>query len=431
MSQENDRNGFRKRFKSLVSKKPKRVHESPPALRPSSTPSSETKGHNTGGTITTRPEGNSSIEIYSKKSKDTTPATGSRSSPHKTSFKIINEPEFSSHSLQPAIPSRVRCRLIINLDGEKHSPSSELEVEWLDSQSYQKLTQARDSGVSEAARSRDPKVRSASYINGDITLFESIDGSHDDKEIDHGLLLQEHDWNETMPVMVAKFAAAHPYTPFYLEVNFYFSSVLETTSDKHDLIARMSKAMSCNWETEGHYLPRSELEKLFSKDQVRELIYGDESLSKSLGPSIKKSKDEMVEKVLLFAQRLFAVCVWIDRPLILLKLLLDKGLTDTDLPLESHDRPEFLMETHFEHIAKVQGRFCVLDFFDNGPDGDKFYPVPHNMTVPISFRDPEDKLGEGAFGQVFRAQIHSDHHRFPSVSLRQILKQHVLNSPGD
>ena len=220
-------------------------------------------------------------------------------------------------------------------------------------------------------------------------------------------------WEDAISVMVSNFLVACPYTPFYLEIRYQFGSVLNPTTDKTHLMTRMREAMSSSYDWR-QYLPRSELERIISEDQIRELVYADSQLCQTMA---SVSVDELIHKILQHGIHLFALCVWTETPFTVLETLLERNLRDLHLPLGRENRHSPVGKTldNIEDFNLAQNHFCVLDFSDGGVQEDKHYDVPVHQTVPVYFKDPEDKVGEGSFAQVFKATIHSSHHSFTSV----------------
>ena len=306
------------------------------------------------------------------------------------------------------------------LDGVKCRLKLESNLRWPDPDSYRTLSALMKGGLRDIAVSQVSEVRSVSLARGDLTLYRifNTDSSGHAAEVEHRIFSYGHQLGDAISVMVSNFFAACPYTPFYLAVRYYFDSVLDPTTDNTQLAIRIRETMSRSYDWR-HYLPKSELKRIISEDQIRELVHADSQLGQTMARGPSASADELVNKVIQHGIHLFALCVWTKMSFTVLERLLELNRSDLHLPLDQDQRHNPLTKTldtrTLEDFISAQKHFYVLDFCEDGAQKDKHYDVPVDQTVPVHFQDPEDKLGEGGFAQVFKATIHPSHHSFTSV----------------
>lgn len=172
----------------------------------------------------------------------------------------------------------------------------------------------------------------------------------------------------------------------------------------------MESSMKRNWE-EKKYIPRTDLERIISKETVAKLINEDESLTMlSNKHGIPIDKGSFFEWVTTFASRLLALCIYVDLPLSCLYNLMAEDLDDFSLPLSTDNCPDERYRTRWDVMIMLQGGFLSYKFpHKPGPDHLRL----HSSTVmPIMFDESRDLLGEGSFARVYKVSIDSAHHSF-------------------
>lgn len=198
----------------------------------------------------------------------------------------------------------------------------------------------------------------------------------------------------------------------------------------------------------GRYIPRTELSRITSSNTLRQVIYEDASLT--VEPD---EKEIFIQRVQSNATRLLLMCVDKKLQMRCLKQLLDKGLSDADLPLKDDHLCHPGCWDEFESLIAVQGKFMAAEFLkigehqnfsdqvvlpihykevktqDNSPaeDNSEHYRTdeknanapksksPHGENSDGSAKD-KAWCGSGAYSNVYRVNIDPDHHRLTKVS---------------
>ena len=198
----------------------------------------------------------------------------------------------------------------------------------------------------------------------------------------------------------------------------------------------------------GQYIPRTDLERITSIDTIRQIINEDNSLFFPL-----QDKEAFIRVVQNTARTLLAICVYSSLEMRCLKVLIDKGLSDTTLPLKKS--AEKCHSTgcgaNFKALLTHQGSFLAPMFNKMGEHFKlepgvalpmQYYPVDkyrhasivdHSASTGSSSISPErDTIpekssaycGHGSFGNVYRVRLDPDHHRISMV--RSSYSQHLV-----
>ncbi|KAF7508514.1 hypothetical protein GJ744_009227 [Endocarpon pusillum] len=172
----------------------------------------------------------------------------------------------------------------------------------------------------------------------------------------------------------------------------------------------MESSMKRNWEKK-KYIPRTDLERIISKETVAKLINEDESLTMlSNKHGIPIDKGSFVKWVTTFASQLLALCIYVDLPLSCLYNLMAEDLDDFSLPLSTDNCPDEKYRTRWDVMIMLQGGFPSYTFpHKPGPD---HLRLPSSTVMPIMFDESRDSLGEGSFARVYKVSIDSAHHSF-------------------
>ena len=173
------------------------------------------------------------------------------------------------------------------------------------------------------------------------------------------------------------------------------------------------------------FLPRKAIETIFDQRTVRDLIYEDKSLSDSLfpqGPSSWARKSEFADHIFNHCIPLLALFIHAKMHLRCLYHLIintekQKEHPLRDRPLVKEDCPDGERRADFNPLTTMQSKFYAHTFyFEHGKRRRTHDILDEAKVVPVMFNKSEDssKLGKGAFGDVYKARIHAEHHNFDS-----------------
>jgi hypothetical protein len=123
-----------------------------------------------------------------------------------------------------------------------------------------------------------------------------------------------------------------------------------------------------------------------------------------------------VDRIHQHGRKIFATCVYAKASLKNLRVMLENGITDKNLPLDEDEFQSLNEQDEFvDAFVNNQAKFNVL-FFHEGETKDLTNCELSRLSVPIIHKEGlDDELGEGAFGMVWKISIHRDYHNFVSV----------------
>ena len=310
---------------------------------------------------------------------------------------------------------KVNCRVILIYDGKEYTPDLEAQIPWLDRSQYH----IYDKAALASLRARGVPDSKQLYRKAGTCRLIRDDNDHEEES---RILENERQWSEALPLLVTSFWSRNPYVKFRLEIIWEYSdlSINKVKGQRYAVTVSnlVNSKLQENWHKQ-EYIPRKDLDEIFSDDTIRELIYSDTSLQElaSASPSGGEplDRDQFIKDISLAASRLLAICIYVDLPLACLYHLMANGFTNVDLPLTNVHCPNDMYRKKFGDFMKWQGGFIAHMFND-----DKGRPVHQKLAdevvVPITFDEEADRLGEGGFGEVFRVRIDPDHHLFSTVS---------------
>ena len=321
----------------------------------------------------------------------------------------------SLHSAATDLPSeKVRCNFTLVHNNETYLDLKDCEIQWVgkSKSEYQRWDRAatqclRNHGVSD--------VKHVYRKSGRCKLVR------DDKEVDDDckILEDERQWSEVLYLLITSFCSRCPYIPFHLEIHWEYSdlSIKRSSGQKYATAVQLAiqDKLRPNWQGK-KFIPRGDLDAIFSTATIIELINADNSLDALQD----LNKATFAQDVISDASRLLALCIYVKLKLNCLYHLMQKGLKDTSLPLTDLQCPKEVNRVKFEHLIKWQGGF-IAHKFTNDKSGPAHRQIPDEVVVPIKFNRKTDRLGEGGFGEVFRVHIDPDHHRFTPVRACTVL----------
>jgi len=159
------------------------------------------------------------------------------------------------------------------------------------------------------------------------------------------------------------------------------------------------------------FLPWSALNEVTRKEVVQKIVAQDKDVVLN-----NREQVDFVDRIVECGRRLFAICVHCDSTMQHLKVILDNGITDRQLPLSKDDfgslgdkrafvRSFISNQKHFNTINLTVDSILKLDDVQS----DRF-------TMPIDYEEVEANYkGKGAFGTVWKVRIHRDHRTFACV----------------
>ncbi len=324
-------------------------------------------------------------------------------------------PPYVSQQTSPSLPSttsnlpseKVRCNFTLVHNNKTYQDLKDCEVHWVGKSEYQRW----DTAATQCLRGHG--------ISGDKYLYRksgrcSLVREDSEVDVDCKILENERQWSEVLYLLVSTFCSKSPYVPFRLEIHWEYAD-LSIKRNPHQKFATavqlaIRDKFRKNWRGK-KFIPRGDLDAIFSRDTITELINADRSLD-----DVKNlDKATFAEDVIRDASRLLALCVYVELRLDCLYRLIQQGCKDTSLPLTEPQCPKEVDRVRFENLIQWQGAF-IAHKFTIDRDGPEHRQIPDEVVMPITFNRDTDKLGEGGFGEVFRVHIDADHHRFTAVS---------------
>jgi hypothetical protein len=352
------------------------------------------------------------------------PPTGS-TSPNSASMtqapdvtKTHENPGAMPHLVQSGsdpVPRIVKADFVLIYNGESHADLNDQKIWWMESMDGQ--YKYFDSEAIRCLRKHSGGIESKQLYRK-TGLFRLIrDDSLHEEETD--ILESEQHWSEKIPLLIVKFCSKNPYVGFHLEIRWDYSdlSIHKVKDEKyaHTIWRAIQDKHQNNWQDE-EYIPRKDLDEIFSEGTIKELVNSDESLAKlsQQSPNGDRSfdKNKFIIDVIAVASRLLALCVYSRLPLACLYHLMDNGHKDTDLPLTESECPHGEYKSEFHDLIMTQWRFIAHNFI-NKEGRPKHEKLRRKIVVPII---SAEGIAEGGFGKVFKVHIDPDHHFLCSVS---------------
>jgi serine/threonine protein kinase len=193
---------------------------------------------------------------------------------------------------------------------------------------------------------------------------------------------------------------------------------LKDATEVFTFIVKHLKKVKFRGETQ-EYLPGAALRRATTKEVVRDVVSRESVLFLS-----DLERDSFIKKVHQEAPKIFAICIFGRLSMSDLKSLVDRGLTDINLPLQVSDCPKNCDATTFERsFIDYQKKFNPVFFGLSS-----YQSLEDDCPKPIELcEDSSNLIGKGAFGEVWRVRIDRDHRGFSSVSILCSIILHSLN----
>ena len=338
--------------------------------------------------------------------------------PSSTSQDRDADPDIDPLIVQPEsgpVPPEVKADILLVYNGDSYTDLKNQTIRWMGRAQYKYFD-------SEAIRTlrkhrKDLEFKQLYRKTGLCRLIRNDNQHEEDTEI----LESEQHWSEKIPLLVVRFCSKNPYVEFHLAIRWDYSDLsihkVEDEEYAHTVRRAVQDKHQTNWQQET-YIPRKDLDEIFSEGTIKELINSDKSLEelsqKSTNGELSFDKTEFTDRVIHWATRLLALCVHSHLPLSCLYHLMDAGKKDTDLPLTALNCPDSTYKSGFQDLIMNQWLFIAhrYTYEDRRPKHEK---LDLKVIVPII---SADAVAEGGFGKVFKVYIDPDHHFFCSVSSR-------------
>lgn len=318
----------------------------------------------------------------------------------------------------PILPTSVPCKLFVILDGKILPHHEEARCYWNDASYFSILQSVAERILQEQSYVQLEEESARLYKRaGRCRLMRS----KDDFEVESIIIENKRQWEQYLPLMVAKFATNNHFVPFYLDFRWEYSLLIikrqPGVAYAETVRGVLYDRRQANYRDQ-KYFPRQVLDNLFKTSTVRELIDQDESLRRLAQKLLNESglawdKEKFIAHVIADGIVYLALCIYARLPLECLYRLMDK-YKDCTTTLKVSDCPDGISKPDFDHLVELQGGFRAHTFFNDGrhPEHQK---LDNNTVVPIKFEEKKDLIGRGGFGEVFRVHIDPDHHQFSPV----------------
>lgn len=155
------------------------------------------------------------------------------------------------------------------------------------------------------------------------------------------------------------------------------------------------------------YIPSGDISPFSTPEVIKKSVQG-----------LRKASDmtAIASEIAARAPRLHAACVYSGQPLTLLVALLRAGFDDLNLPVPASVE---MLEPE-EKSALPVFLETVPAFFALHLNGDcTFWDLSRESIMPVHFDWREDRIGSGAFAEVYKVYIEPTHHKLSPVRLTQ------------
>ncbi|KAL6707156.1 hypothetical protein ACN47E_004703 [Coniothyrium glycines] len=178
-----------------------------------------------------------------------------------------------------------------------------------------------------------------------------------------------------------------------------------------DFVEERTETMHFRGE-EQNFLPKVDFETITTLAVIRLAVFDDSKLAMVKN---EESREKFAKVVHEKARVLFTMCVvglQSSFPMLVLNGLMNEGLTDASLPLNRNSLASCTnkeLTKEFKQIYDKQKLFRTAYFALNS------YQNLDGVTKPVKLEEGlSNILGKGAFGEVFRIEIHPQHRQFAS-----------------
>lgn len=359
--------------------------------------------------------------------------------------------------LKSLLSNKVNCVLTVTYNKVTLGKPQHIEIDWLDktydnvdAASYERLAEFNhvDPSIHLYRKHGVCKIlRHAAYYEKDWdTTYQPTPS---EQEVESRTMHEETEWAEVPQFLIMRFKSEYKYDEFHLELKWDYSGYVKPTGDDEHYAKAVrnliDEKMRTNWNGD-HYIPRIDLDQILQDNTIARLIQCD----KSIAAFVENSSDTaypfdmegFVKKVSDLGTRLLAICIYVELPLICLKLMLDNDKFDVSLPFGAHDvKLPREYSANYRHFMTYQGSFIPHHFerqkgATDGPQHIResenalpYLEVKPKVVMPIHFDKKKDHVGNGSYGDVYRVTVDPDHHYFDPVS--PVLQISILPAYAD
>ena len=354
-------------------------------------------------------------------------------------------PTLSSRpTVRNLLSNKVDFVLSVTYGGHPLGEAQHIEIDWLDRKTYDKVDAASHQRLAEFNHV-DPSIHL--YRKHGVCKIVRHAGSHEnerddanqsspsEQEVESRTMHKDSEWAEVPQFLIMRFKSEYRYDDFHLELKWDYSGFVKPVGDDEhyaksvkDLI---NEKMRTNWKDD-HYIPRIDLDEILQDETIERLIRCDKSIAVLVEEDADSTSpfdmDEFISLVSAWGTKLLAISIYVELPLICLKLMLDNDKRDLSLPFGPREMslPK-KYSTAYRNFLMWQGSFVAHHFepSDNprrSRDFDHSLPyreVKAKVVMPIHFDKDNDHVGNGSYGDVFRVTVDPDHHYFDPVSTRK------------
>ena len=298
-----------------------------------------------------------------------------------------------------------------------------MTISWLNKSSYDRVKNTARNLLYKQLQLTQPAnqrvYRQNAYRTSSTTQLLKVEEDGTEVPLGRAVVNFYQQWAERIPMLVGHHALANPWAELLLRITWKFDVVTINGHDGTNLATKVDEAIRensvLNWRNEC-FLPRAELEAIFTDEIICKLINMDTSLSEMFGGSDAcTERTDFAMRVSNFATRLLATCIHARQPLsCLYNFVCVTSLQDVNLPLLA--RPEVFDKYTFNLLQGGWERFPIYRFHQRAlkrtMQAGGYETIPEGVVVPIF---GGRFLGQGGFGYVREVRIHPDHHDFDEV----------------
>lgn len=160
------------------------------------------------------------------------------------------------------------------------------------------------------------------------------------------------------------------------------------------------------------FLPRSAVNAITELAVIRHIVQQDKVVLSN------QEQEELVNRIYKQGRKLFAICMYCDKPIKYVMAMLENGLTDADLPLEKHEFGSLSEKGAFVRIFMAAQKHFNTVYLEEDQFQELVDDVADSFSIPINFEDTTANFkGEGAFGAVYQVKIHPEQRTFKCVCM--------------
>ncbi|ERF72822.1 hypothetical protein EPUS_04257 [Endocarpon pusillum Z07020] len=323
------------------------------------------------------------------------------------------------------VPSRLLCYLIIEFESISNEPFKderldvlEFDLNWQDEGAYHMLNNEAQRRLRQYPTTME---RQTYRKKGTCKLFR------DEQYCFSTPLNEEAKWLNLLSNMIVQFIAKNEMVKFHLEITWTYTAS-EPPQEASCYAEKVRQSIDAQLVSRKNfigesYIPSNVLTEIMSETTTEHLINEDDSLkdveSRRYQQNGQFDKRGFVRDVKTKASILLALFVYNKLPLKYLLRLMESDITNVHLgtlPLQRDHCPEGADSVDFGNLVDHQWRFCAHKFPKPETASAHSYDLHRHTILPIQYCNEGKKIGNGAYGEVYKIRIETDHHEFRTVS---------------